>query len=221
MTFTLHDRACTAAGWARRLHLTECVAAAPPFAGALATHLRFMGTMHERRGLVETLLDEGEGRRERMRCWAEINKPGAIVRLGRALAQGLWYNVFLAMYSASPTLAHKVLAMQSERTVVTYTYLLRDLEREDPLDITTKGWRVHDPAPPSALAYWQLSEGATVRDTLLCMRRDEAFVCDRHHWLSQLKEGSTLHEGLDANGWALEDAKEDSEAVVATVKDKE
>ena len=46
------------------------------------------------------------------------------------------------------------------------------------------------PAPPLSVVYWQLKEGATIRDLLLAVRADEACHSHVNHTLASLGEGA-------------------------------
>ena len=68
----------------------------------------------------------------------------------------------------SPRICHRFVGFLEEEAVITYTRCLEDLDA-GLLPIWSQ-----TPAPDIAKKYWQLADGAMMRDVLLAVRADEA-----------------------------------------------
>ena len=77
-------------------------------------------------------------------------------------------SAFFLTYVLSPRICHRFVGFLEEEAVITYTRCLEDLD-DGLLPIWEK-----TPAPKIAKSYWQLSDGAMMRDVLLAVRADEA-----------------------------------------------
>ena len=90
------------------------------------------------------------------------------------LAQGVYCNLFFLSYLVSPKYCHRLVGYLEEEAVKTYTTLLRELDAG-----AIPEWRENPSVVPElARLYWQLPEGATMRDLVLAVRADEA--CHSH-----------------------------------------
>ena len=63
-----------------------------------------------------------------------------------------------------------------------------------------EGRHPNPPAPPVALHYWNLPEGATLRDVILIIRADEAHHRDTNHYMANALSGRDAdHEAITAS----------------------
>ena len=203
----------TEAKWLQRFIFLETVAALPGMVGGAVRHLHSLRLMKRDNGWIHTLLEEAEN--ERMQCvpaawipqpacsrfvltysralficlrslltFISLRQPGLLFRSAVLVAQGVVFNAFFAAYLLSPKTCHRFVGYLEEEAVKTYTHALADLDAG-----LLPAWN-NQLAPPLAVEYWKLKEGATMRDLLLAVRADEACHSHVNHTLASLGDGA-------------------------------
>lgn len=171
---------------ARRTIVMETIAAVPGMVGAMLLHLKCLRRMIDDRGWIRTLMDEAENQRTHLMVFVEIARPSLAERLLVLLAQGVFFNAHFLLYLVSPRTAHRVVGYFAEDAVAGYTQYVEELET---------GRRPDPPAPPLAIAYWNLEPGVRLSGAIRAMREDEAIHRDVNHaFADALGAGRTLPE---------------------------
>ena len=158
--------------YGHRAVVLETVAAVPGMVGGLLQHLRALRRMKDDDGWIRTLLDEAENERMHLMTFIEIAKPSWLERALIMIVQFLFYNAFFFLYLFAPRTAHRVVGYFEEEAVISYTQYLAEVDA---------GRHENVPAPQLAIDYWQLGEGATLRDVIIAVRADEAGHRDVNH----------------------------------------
>ena len=170
-----------------RVVVLETVAAVPPMVAATLLHLKCLRRMLDDHGWVRTFMDEAENQRVHLMSFIALAKPRVWERILIAIAQAAFYNVYFVLYLISARTAHRLAGYFAEQAVRGYSEYLARLESDD---------REHEPAPASAVTYWDLPEDADVADMILAMREDEAIHRDLHHaFADALAAGLTFPRG--------------------------
>ncbi len=151
--------------YGHRAIVLETVAAVPGMVGGALQHLRCLRRMEDDHGWIRTLLDEAENERMHLMTFIHIAKPTHLERMLILIAQGMFYNVFFAIYLISPRLAHRIVGYFEEEAIVSYTQYLEEIDA---------GRHENVPAPDIAKRYWNLPDDARLRDLVLVIRDDEA-----------------------------------------------
>ena len=158
--------------YGHRAIVLETVAAVPGMVGATLTHLKCLRRMCDDKGWIRTLMEEAENERMHLMTFIAVAQPTMFERLVILGVQWVFYLAFFALYLVSPKTAHRVVGYFEEEAVISYTLYLKELD---------EGRSPNLPAPAIALHYWQLPEGATLRDVVLVVRADEAHHRDVNH----------------------------------------
>ena len=151
--------------YGHRAIVLETVAAVPGMVGGALQHLRALRRMEDDNGWIRALLDEAENERMHLMAFIHIAKPTQLERLLILVAQGMFYNLFFAIYLISPRLAHRIVGYFEEEAVISYTHYLEEIDA---------GRHENVPAPDIAKRYWNLPDDARLRDLVLVIRDDEA-----------------------------------------------
>ncbi|KAI8825228.1 putative alternative oxidase AlxA [Fimicolochytrium jonesii] len=167
--------------WLNRLVFLETVAGVPGFVGGILRHLRSLRLLKRDNGWIHTLLDEAQNERMHLLSFLKVKQPNLPFRMMVLLAQGTFFNLFFLSYILSPRMCHRFVGYLEESAVHTYTHCLKDIESGQ-----LRHWAT-TPAPEIAREYWQLGDGATLRDMVLAVRADEAEHRDVNHTLASLK----------------------------------
>eukprot|EP00117_Sycon_ciliatum_P022415 scpid33022/ scgid19345/ Alternative oxidase, mitochondrial len=167
--------------WLRRIIFLETVAGVPGMMGAMARHLQSLRRFERDHGWIHTLLEEAENERMHLLTALEMRKPGNLFRFNVLLLQGIFTNIFFVAYLVSPRFCHRFVGYLEEDAVKTYTHCLAEIDSGH-----LKMW-CKMPAPPIAVNYWRLGEGAMMRDVILAIRADEAHHRLVNHTLGGLK----------------------------------
>jgi threonyl-tRNA synthetase len=152
-----------------------------PMVAAMARHLRSLRSMERDHGWIHTLLEEAEN--ERMHLVVVTlaeRKPGVLMRAMVLLGQGVFFNLYFALYLLAPRTCHRFVGFLEEEAVKTYTKAINDLDAGK-----LPEW-VNKPANDVAIKYWRLPKDAKIRDMLMAMRADEALHRDTNHVFSTL-----------------------------------
>jgi ubiquinol oxidase len=164
----------------------ETIAAVPAMVAATLLHLKCLRRMIDDRGWVRTFMDEAENQRAHLMAFVALARPSAGERLLIVLGQGVFYNTYFLLYLISARTAHRVAGYLAEQSVAGYSHFLARIE---------SGERENQPAPVSAVAYWNLSADARLDEMVLAMREDEAIHRDIHHAFADcLAGGDALPE---------------------------
>jgi ubiquinol oxidase len=158
--------------YGHRAVVLETVAAVPGMVGGSLQHLRSLRRLESDRGWIRVLLDEAENERMHLMTFIEIARPSRFERLLIVLVQGVFYNLFFAVYLLSPRAAHRIVGYLEEEAVISYT---------DYLACVDAGTCSNVAAPAIAIDYWQLAPDARLREVILAVRADEAQHRDVNH----------------------------------------
>ena len=158
--------------YGNRAIVLETVAAVPGLVGAALIHLRCLRWMQHDQGWIRALMEEAENERMHLMTFIEIARPSWLERALVLIAQAGFFTFFLMLYLASPRTAHRLVGYFEEQAVVSYSQYLQEID---------SGRVENVPAPKIARDYWQLPEGARLRDVVLAVRADEAGHRDVNH----------------------------------------
>jgi ubiquinol oxidase len=158
--------------YGHRAVVLETVAAVPGMVGATINHLACLRRMCDDKGWIKTLMDEAENERMHLMTFIEISKPTLFERFVIVAVQWVFYLFFFGLYLVSSRTAHRVVGYFEEEAVISYTNYLAEID---------EGRSPNVPAPQIAKDYWNLPEGATLRDVVLVVRADEAHHRDVNH----------------------------------------
>ncbi|MBE0453775.1 alternative oxidase [Roseovarius autotrophicus] len=167
--------------YGHRAVVLETVAAVPGMVGGLLQHLKSLRHIREDQGWIRELLDEAENERMHLMTFIHIAQPSRGERWLIMGAQAVFYNVFFFTYLFAPRTAHRIVGYLEEEAVASYTQYLAEIDA---------GRQENVPAPRIAIDYWDLPEGARLRDVVIRVRADEAHHRDTNHgFANQIMEG--------------------------------
>jgi hypothetical protein len=149
-----------------RIVFLETIAGVPGMVAGMLRHTRSLRLMRRDHGWIHTLLEEAENERMHLLSFLEMRKPGLPMRAFVFVSQGIFFNVFLLMYLVSPRFCHRLVGYIEEEAVRTYTHIIEEIDAGNIF--------VGKQAPPIAVSYWQMPQGASVRDMMVMVRADEA-----------------------------------------------
>ncbi|KAG0380829.1 inducible alternative oxidase 2 [Mortierella sp. AD032] len=158
-----------------RVVALETVAAVPGMVAGMLRHLRSLRRCSHDGGWISHLLHEAENERMHLLTWMKVSQPTLFERALVTAVQGVFFNVFFALYMVSDKTAHRVVGYLEEQAVISYTHMLDEIDA---------GVLENGPAPRIAIDYWNLEESATVRDVCLAIRLDENVHMLTNHHLS-------------------------------------
>ncbi|KAF8964160.1 inducible alternative oxidase 2 [Entomortierella lignicola] len=158
-----------------RVVALETVAAVPGMVAGMLRHLRSLRRCTHDGGWISHLLHEAENERMHLLTWMKVAQPTLLERALVTAVQGVFFNVFFALYMVSDRTAHRVVGYLEEQAVISYTHMLDEIK---------SGVLENGPAPQIAIDYWNLEENATIRDVCLAIRLDEALHMHTNHHLS-------------------------------------
>ncbi len=169
--------------YGHRAVVLETVAAVPGMVGGMLTHLTALRRMQDDQGWIRTLLDEAENERMHLMAFVEIARPSLFERLVILFAQWIFFLAYAAIYLVSRRTAHRIVGYFEEEAIVSYTLYLKEID---------EGRAENVPAPAMARRYWDMPDGATLRDMVLLIRADEANHRDVNHALAGNLAGHPL-----------------------------
>lgn len=158
--------------YGHRAVVLETIAAVPGMVGGMIQHLRSLRRMKDDQGWIHTLLDEAENERMHLMTFVEIARPTQLERLLVLSAQSVFFIFFLLLYAVSAKTAHRVVGYFEEEAVISYTDYLASVDA---------GRHANVPAPPLAIAYWNLPADARLRELLVAVRADEMHHREVNH----------------------------------------
>lgn len=153
----------------------ETIAAVPPTVAAGLRHFESLRRLRHDHGWVHMLLEEAENERVHLFTWMEVTKPTFIERSLVILAQIVYTTFYTGAYIVSPAWCHRLTGYLEEEATLAYTAYLEAID---------SGKLPNGPAPDIAKSYWHLSDDATIRDVVLCIRADEMHHRDFNHQLA-------------------------------------
>ncbi|KAF9941466.1 Alternative oxidase, mitochondrial precursor [Mortierella alpina] len=124
---------------------------------------------------LETVAAVAENERMHLLTWMKVAQPTVFERALVFAVQGVFFNVFFALYMLSDKTAHRVVGYLEEQAVISYTHMLEEIKT---------GVLENGPAPKIAIDYWNLEDNATIRDVCLAIRLDENVHMQTNHHLS-------------------------------------
>jgi ubiquinol oxidase len=158
--------------YGHRAVVLETVAAVLGMVGGVLQHLKALRRFRDDQGWIRELLDEAENERMHLMAFIEIAKPSLFERILILIAQGVFFNLYFAIYLFFPRTAHRVVGYLEEEAVISYTHYLAEVD---------EGRVENIPAPAMAIAYWNLPADARLRDLIIAVRADEAGHRDKNH----------------------------------------
>jgi len=161
--------------YGHRAVVLETVAAVPGMVGGLLQHLKSVRHIRDDQGWIRELLDEAENERMHLMTFIKIAEPSRFERILIMIGQAVFYNLYFFLYLFAPRVAHRVVAYLEEEAVISYTQYLQEIDA---------GKVENVPAPQIAINYWNLGEGARLREVVIAVRADEAGHRDRNHELA-------------------------------------
>jgi hypothetical protein len=168
--------------WLNRAVFLESVAGVPGMVGGMTRHLQSLRKMRHDHGWIHNLLEEAENERTHLFIFLELKQPTRFFRFLVALTQGVFFNLYFVSYLLFPRLCHRFVGYLEEEAVHTYSVLLKQLDSG-----TLPEWG-NAVAPKSASDYYDLPEGAKLRDVILAIRADESIHRELNHYLSDINQ---------------------------------
>ncbi|KAK9812623.1 hypothetical protein WJX72_000781 [[Myrmecia] bisecta] len=151
--------------WERRFLVLSSLAPVPGLVAAVVRHLKSVVTHEEDSGRLHTFLAEAENEHAHLLAWLDIRCPGLVVRSSIAVAEVLFFQLYVVLYLLAPSACHSLVRYMEEEAISLYSTALRDMDEGNL-------WAA--PAPQRARSYWNLPADATLREVLLAMRADAA-----------------------------------------------
>lgn len=168
--------------YGHRAVVLETVAGVPGMVAGMWTHLKSLRKMkQDEKGWIKTLLDEAENERMHLMIFIEIAKPNWFERLLILIAQFLFWHCYFVLYVFFPKVAHRMIGYFEEQAVKSYTQYLEEID---------SGRVENIPAPQIAIDYYQLASDATLRDVVICVRKDEEGHSEVNHEIANDIEGA-------------------------------
>jgi ubiquinol oxidase len=158
--------------YGHRAVVLETVAAVPGMVGGAVQHLKSIRLLKSDDGWIRTLLDEAENERMHLMTFIEVAQPNRFERILILIAQGVFYNLFFALYIVSNKTAHRLVGYFEEEAVYSYTEYLAGID---------SGIYPNIDAPAIAIEYWNLPADAKLRDVIIAVRQDEMNHRDVNH----------------------------------------
>ena len=189
--------------WLNRCIMLETVAGVPGMVAGTARHLRSLRLLQRDHGWIHHLLEEAENERMHLFFFLDLKQPGIMMRLAIVLAQGIFYNMFFISYLLAPRYCHRFVGYLEEEAVHTYTELLRKFD-EGKLEL----WKDMK-ASKESCEYYDLKEGAPIREMLLSVRADEAVHREINHHFASI----ALDTNIDQEEVAIKTEQEKAEKV--------
>jgi ubiquinol oxidase len=169
--------------YGHRAIVLETIASVPGIVGGLLQHLKSLRLIRDDRGWIRTLLDEAENERIHLLVYSEIAGPTSIERLLVIFVQLCFFIIYFLLYLISPRISHRVVGYFEEEAITSYKKYLSLVEQ---------GIHENIDAPKLAIAYWELSHDATLKDVIKATIKDEMLHRDVNHQFADDKIGTNL-----------------------------
>lgn len=166
--------------YGHRAVVLETVSAVPGMVGGVLVHLRCLRRFEHDEDWIRTLLDEAENERAHLMTFMHVARPNRLERLLVVATQGVFFNLFFALYLVWPRVAHRFVGYLEEEAVVSYSAYLADID---------SGAIENPPAPQFAIDYWSLAPSARLREVIVAVRLDEAKHRDVNHGFADTLAG--------------------------------
>lgn len=165
--------------YVHRAIVLETVAAVPGMVAGMFRHLRCLRKLNYDSGWIHKLLHEAENERMHLMIWMQVTRPSFLERMIVTITQGAFFYFYAIFYFLSPRIAHRMVGYLEEEAIVSYDGFLAEIDN---------GNINNEPAPPTAITYYNLHPNATLRDTVMAVRADEAAHRDaNHHFSDRIK----------------------------------
>jgi hypothetical protein len=187
-----------------RLIVLESVAGVPGFLAAAFRHFHSLRTLERDHGAIFTFLEEAENERMHLLVCLKLFDATRVTRALVITAQVVLTPFLMALYVVKPGAMHSFVGYLEETAVHTYANIIDHID--EPGTHLNKDWS-NLKAPPIAIQYWNLEEGATWRTTLRHILADEAHHRDVNHTFAGL--------GPDDENPFIEEHKDNFDAAVS------
>jgi len=161
--------------YGHRAVVLETVAAVPGMVGGVLQHLKSLRSMQDDQGKIRVLLEEAENERMHLMTFVSIARPTWFERALVLFVQGVMFNLYFLLYLITPKTCHRIAGYLEEEAIISYTEYLAEID---------SGSIQNVPAPPRAIDYWHLPEGAALHDLVVAIREDEVRHRDTNHAFS-------------------------------------
>lgn len=158
--------------YAHRAMIIETVAAVPGMLGGALLQYKCLRAFIDDKGWIESLVEESQNERMHLTTFLAIARPHWYERVMIYGMQGFMFVFYGILYRISPRIAHRFVGYTEESAIYSYTQYL---------DALKKGDIPNYPAPPIAVAYWELSDDATLIEVIEAIRLDECRHRDTNH----------------------------------------
>jgi hypothetical protein len=166
-----------------RLIVLESVAGVPGFLAAAFRHFHSLRTLKRDHGAIFTFLEEAENERMHLLVCLKMFEASVLTRGLVITAQVVLTPFLMALYTIKPSAMHSFVGYLEETAVHTYANIIENID--EPGTHLNTDWK-NLKAPPIAIQYWNLEEGATWRTTLRHILADEAHHRDVNHTFAGL-----------------------------------
>ena len=162
--------------YGHRAVVLETVAGVPGMVAGMWNHLRSLRNMTpDDRKWIKVLLDEAENERMHLMIFIEVAQPSRFERYLVLLAQFLFWHFYFVLYVFFPKTAHRLVGYFEEEAVVSYTQYLAEIDA---------GSVPNTAAPQIAIEYYNLDQGATLREVVVKVREDEQGHSETNHQMA-------------------------------------
>jgi len=161
--------------YGHRAVVLETVAAVPGMIAGMLTHFASLRTLKRGYGTkIHAMLEEAENERKHLIFVLHITKPTTFEKIIITVAQILFSAFYFVLFLVSSKTAHRMIGYFEEEAVISYTDYIQQIDDGKIENIS---------APQPAIEYYSLPPTATLRDMLVCIRRDEAgHSAANHHY---------------------------------------
>lgn len=167
--------------WLNRIIFLETVAGVPGMIGGMSRHMRSLRTLERDHGWIHHLLQEAENERMHLFFFLHQRNPGIAFRALIAGSQAAFVTGYGLAYFFSPSICHRFVGYLEEEAVYTYSKLIDRIDNN-----YLPAWKDMK-APKEAIEYYNLPEGALMRDLFLAVRADEACHREVNHHFADMK----------------------------------
>jgi ubiquinol oxidase len=151
--------------YGHRAVVLETVAAVPGMIAGMLTHFASLRTLKRGYGVkIHEMLEEAENERQHLIFILHITKPTTLEKVIITVAQLIFAAFYFTLFIISSKTAHRMIGYFEEEAVISYTDYIKQIDLGNIEDV---------PAPATAIEYYGLRDGATLRDMLHSIREDE------------------------------------------------
>lgn len=179
---------CNARDYLTRIIFLETVAGVPGMIGAMVRHTRSVGLFQPDGGWIHYLLEEAENERMHLFTFLDMRNPGYVFKGLILGGQAVFVVAFTIFYVLAPKTAHRFVGYLEEEAVITYSHCIDEMKMNKG---TLQEWNTL-PAPQSAIDYWNMPQGSTLRDVILAVRADETMHREVNHRFADLRHDQPM-----------------------------